>query len=608
MTTISQKILLLLSYFLGVTELPPDDPNWSVDSAWERNADGHYKLSTSNQSLIASCNENRNSFIRFPSVIHSASKVFLNNRLLASYGDPGFKQTTGFYGTLILPCQDIPKEGGTLRWEVWSYSRYFARIQTFPSLSKTYPLDNFFYETLNIIAAGILIIFSLFNYILFKNKIAPWKLYSLIFANIFTACYFFGTVSGYFSIRGPMLITHKIADAGLWLGFLFFFNLLRLKGLISRRIYASFLILTMIATFIILTANDGDQIQLGTSLPFFPTLIMTALAMIKLSQKSSSIRGNLFPLSALGLFAFSCFNDIFVVTGVSTLLPVLPIGIMGCYAFILLSINNTINKTYIELDKYKAINEHLQIANSELKKAQAQIVHKSRLEALGTLSAGIAHEINNPLNHVYSFIKPLKNKTLSIPDDIERQKSQKALGAMKDCLELVFSIINSLKNFSSLNQNSWGELKISLAVSDVLTILKNKLNSIEIITEIPDSLTVYTDKVSLNQVLVNLIANAADASKNKNSRKILIQARDDHHQVIIDITDNGCGIEEKVQSRIYDPFFTTKKISEGMGLGLHICSGEMEKLGGQIKFRTNTGEGTTFTVAIPKSEAKRKAS
>ena len=602
MTTLSQKILILISSFLGIESIPKASNGWHVDNAWVQNSSGHYYLKASSKAIISECLKNRDSYIEFPPVIHSASTITVNDHIIASYGDPTFRKTMGFYGSNILPCHRIPSQGGTLSWQVWSYTKYFARISWFPRISASYPFSNFFCETLNIIAFGILIIFSFFWVILFRGKIPFPQVMSLLASNLSIALYFLGTVSGFFSISYPMLITHKLADAGLWLGFIFFFNYFRQEKLVKKQYFLILSGSVLIALIIILTASDGDQVQLGTSIPFLPTLLISLHAINSLYRKKKSLKSSILPLTALGIFNISCFNDIFVVLGVTDLYPSLPLGIMGCFTFILLSVNDEINNTYTQRDEFKKISNELKKTNADLKEAQAKIVHKSRLEALGTLSAGIAHEINNPLNHVYSFLNPLKSKIKNIPEQADRQKSLKAIAAMKDCLEMVFAIINSLKNFSSLNRSSLGLINIKESALDVLTILKSKLKGINITMEINENLATYTDRVSFNQILVNLLVNASDAIKVHNKGQIRINGRENGDEIIVEISDNGSGISEEIKQKIFDPFFTTKKISEGMGLGLHICVKEVEKLGGHISFRSEIDQGTTFTVCLPRKK------
>ncbi|NRA44331.1 MAG: hypothetical protein HRU09_05170 [Oligoflexales bacterium] len=277
------------------------------------------------------------------------------------------------------------------------------------------------------------------------------------------------------------------------------------------------------------------------------------------------------------------------------------------YVFILLSINEEIMKTYSQRYELKRLSEDLAVANFELKNAQALVVQKSKLEGLGTLAAGIAHEINNPLNHVYALIKPLKSLTRNVGEEKKQKKIDTALFAMKDCLEMTFAIIHSLKSFTGLNQAEVKEINFYQSIKHILIILKSKTRNIKINLDIPEHLSVIGNHVSINQVMMNLVSNACDAIPEDRIGRIDIAAFETNGRVYFQVKDNGTGISKDHQEKIFDPFFTTKEVGHGMGLGLHICQIEINRLGGNISFTSAKDEGTKFVIALPKMNELRKS-
>ena len=607
MSELAQTVLLYLSFLLGVSSSPSDQANWQVLERWGKSNSGVYKFVATNKDLISACKKNPSAQVKFPSVIHSATQVFINNQLVVSHGDPTFKHTKSFYGTPVLLCSTLLSDANLIRWELNSYSKYFARFSEYPSLSTSMPTANFFYETLPIIGAGALFILCLFNLLIFYKKVTNLKLISLVLSNLLTGIYFMGTVFESFGISVSMLYAHKIADIGIWFGFIFFINLLYLEKIIPKLGNYFNILICLSAILVIAFAKDGDTIQFGTTMPFLPVLGITTYAIFNLIRRKVFNRKTILQKISLTIFVFTCFNDVFIIIGLSSMMPILPLGIICSYVFILLSINEEIMKTYSQRDQLKRLTEDLSTANYELKNAQALVVQKSKLEGLGTLAAGIAHEINNPLNHVYALIKPLRRLTRDNADKQKQKKIDTALSAMKDCLEMTFSIIHSLKSFTGINQSEVKEINLLQSTNHILTILKSKTRNISINIDVPEHLSVIGNHVSINQVMMNLITNACDAIPEGRIGRIDINATEKNGRVYFQVKDNGIGISKENQAKVFDPFFTTKEIGQGMGLGLHICQVEINKVGGDISFTSAKDQGTKFVIALPKESELRKS-
>ncbi len=275
-----------------------------------------------------------------------------------------------------------------------------------------------------------------------------------------------------------------------------------------------------------------------------------------------------------------------------------------------IAVNQDIEKTYSERNdlvknlemKVKQQTEHLTLALEQVKKSQAELVQSARLASLGTLSAGIAHEINNSINYVNGAIIPLERRITKFIPDSEVEIVAKLFGAIKEGTSLTVEIIRSLRNFTGLNQSKIKEVTIKSMVDSVRTILKSRLSAsaVELKIDIDLNLTIECHQVGINQVFMNLISNSIDAVK-ESSGVINVSAKELTSGMIrIEVGDNGTGIPKEVRERIFDPFFTTKDVGKGTGLGLHIVQKEIERHKGTIRIESEVGQGTKFVIELPK--------
>ncbi|MEK0178060.1 response regulator [Microcoleus anatoxicus] len=292
---------------------------------------------------------------------------------------------------------------------------------------------------------------------------------------------------------------------------------------------------------------------------------------------------------------------------------------------------------YEEVQSYA---QQLEETLTELKNTQSQLVQKAKMASLGKLVAGVAHEINNPVNFIYGNITvamdyardlldivTLYRKTYPQPaaeimkildhidPDFIADDYPKLLKSMKEGASRISKIVLSLRNFSRLDEKEYKLVDIHEGIDNTLLILQHLINGsnngkeIEIIKDYSPlpKFTCYASQ--LNQVFMNLIANAIDAVETQSSRRrITISTKMDSLEsnspisqgIVIRITDNGHGMNEEVRSKIFDPFFTTKPVGSGIGLGLSICHNIIvEKHRGQISCISAPGEGTEFIVQIP---------
>ena len=273
-------------------------------------------------------------------------------------------------------------------------------------------------------------------------------------------------------------------------------------------------------------------------------------------------------------------------------------------------------------------NNALEVTVADLKAAQAQLIQAEKMASLGQLTAGIAHEINNPINFVTANIQPLKDDLadiLKIIDCYEKVISEK--GMEKDFLEVekfkqdakidltmkevnnllkgiedgamrTSEIVKGLRNFSRLDQNVFRRANLNESLASTLTLLNSTYkNRIEIIKQFGDIPEVDCFPGQINQVFMNILSNAIQAIPSAGT--IFIKTWQANDMVKISIKDTGTGMTEDTRKKIFDPFFTTKDVGKGTGLGLAISFGIIQKHNGEIEVFSKLGEGTEFIIRIP---------
>ena len=219
---------------------------------------------------------------------------------------------------------------------------------------------------------------------------------------------------------------------------------------------------------------------------------------------------------------------------------------------------------------------------------------------MGTLAAGIAHEINNSLNYVSGAIKPIEKILRNIDLGESKVKIEALFNAASEGLSLTFSIIKSLKNYTGLNQAKFNDVSVYETLKSVEKLIHSNLRQVELKIEVPQELRIFGNVVGLNQIFMNLIGNAVDAMEGKGS--ITIRSVETSDLTVILITDTGKGIEDGVMERIFEPFFTTKDVGKGTGLGLHIVMTEVKRHHGNISVESAPDKGTTFRLEFPRYE------
>ena len=586
---------------LGLKAWVSPNAEWNIVSSWSKDANNYYSATFENKSLLGLCKNNTSAYIDFPTVIIASHEIFLDEKLAVKFSDPKFKETRSFYGAPFLECSKT-LAARNLKWKITTVIPYFAKINTYPKLIQSKPIRNLFQEVFNIISFGGLLVLALVNYIVFYGKLRTTIVVRSVLSCVFMGLYFLGTVSGLFEIKADVFYIHKFADLSMWIGGYMYYSIFRIDNFFNKKVYLAHEILIGVGVFIILFAPSISIVQLGTSLPFPMTILATPLLMSDLFRNIKNnllSKAHILRILSLGVFIFGVINDILVVSGASSNFTFLASSALAAHIFLTISVHEKILETYRERDHLrKNLQDEVEAKTRELKEAQGELIQSAKLASLGTLSAGIAHEINNSLNYVNGSIRPLEKIFSKIEDENLKKKGHSLLTLMKEGLKLTFDIIRSLKNYTGLNQANMKRVPLQEIISTVTTILRSKLSPIELDIKIDPRINVYADVVSLNQVFMNLITNAVDAMPPGGILKIWAVETSDY--IEINVKDNGVGMSQEGLSKIFDPFYTTKEVGKGTGLGLHICKKEIERHGGQLNVQTSPGKGTTFTVKLNK--------
>ncbi|MGB0137961.1 MAG: sensor histidine kinase, partial [Flavobacteriales bacterium] len=278
-------------------------------------------------------------------------------------------------------------------------------------------------------------------------------------------------------------------------------------------------------------------------------------------------------------------------------------------------------------------NQDLNVAYKSLQTTQSQLVEAEKMAGLGQMTAGIAHELNNPINYVSSNVNPLKRDVDEVFHVLDEYKSftnkhesdaevgkirslekeldlpflrieiGQLLNGIREGAERSAAIVKGLRTFSRLDEDTLKLADINDGLESTLVILKsNYKGQCEVVKKLDPNLPqVECFPGKLNQVFMNILNNAIQASVDSNSEspKVRVSTTTAGGEVKVHIADNGAGMSGEVKSRIFEPFFTTKKVGEGTGLGLSIVLGIIEQHNGTIHVESAPGKGTEFVITLP---------
>ncbi len=252
------------------------------------------------------------------------------------------------------------------------------------------------------------------------------------------------------------------------------------------------------------------------------------------------------------------------------------------------------NETQFLFSKFEEMRTRLQRSKEELINAQKQIYQAEKLASIGRLASGVAHEINNPLNGIRSCLYSIEKN----PENVKQNEEYMEL--INEGITNIEFIVKKLLGFARQKGESIERIDINENIEKVISLLDYKIvrKNVEIIKNYKNGkISVEADSQLFQEVLMNIIINALDAVGEEGRIEIITEK--ESKNVVVEISDNGEGIEETEIEKIFDPFYTSKEPGQGTGLGLSVSLGIIANMGGTIEVESKKGKGSLFRIIIP---------
>ncbi len=245
---------------------------------------------------------------------------------------------------------------------------------------------------------------------------------------------------------------------------------------------------------------------------------------------------------------------------------------------------------------FKAFDKMMEV----LEERQELLFQAEKMSSIGTLASGVAHQLNNPLNNIATSCQ-LAQEEAENPED--REFLQKLLQTIDDETGRAAEIVKGLLEFSRQEQFRQKPVAVKTLINKVVDLVHSDIPAgITIVQDIPEELTATVDEQKMKEVFINLIINGIQAIKEETGTIVVAAEQDpDTSSIVITVSDTGTGIDEEFRQQIFDPFYTTKDVGQGTGLGLSVVYGIIKKHNGTIMVRNNKDKGTTFMITLPHS-------
>jgi signal transduction histidine kinase len=257
-------------------------------------------------------------------------------------------------------------------------------------------------------------------------------------------------------------------------------------------------------------------------------------------------------------------------------------------------LRNLFRSVELELDLQRR-NQELEETVGELRQTQNQLVHSEKLNALGRLAAGLLHEINNPLNYTLTALEFARNDPV-VQAEAELKET---LGDIDDGMQRIRGIVKELRAFAyPAKGEQTEEFQVSDTVEAALQVLAHEARDVGIDNRVEPGWVVTGSRNRVTQVVINLLSNAFKAMRTSNLERqgqVILSAQREDERVVLRVRDNGPGMSEETMERIFDPFYTTSDVGEGMGMGLSVCQTIIRNHGGELCVASQEGEWTEFS-------------
>ena len=250
----------------------------------------------------------------------------------------------------------------------------------------------------------------------------------------------------------------------------------------------------------------------------------------------------------------------------------------------------------------------LHVANQKLKSAQDQLIQAEKLAAVGRLSAGIVHDMKNPMTVILGYTGMVRKRVGSFDTESEEQAINRLLDQIDDGVNHVNKVIEHLLIFAKPSELSKQETTVKTVIDDTMRFLMHEANGagVKIRNEVPDTLPlVLIDANQIKQVFINIVINAIQSTElHRGELTLRAESVETEYgsRVAVEFIDNGCGMDEAQCTKVFEPFYTTKKSGKGLGgsgLGLSVSYGIIQSHGGTIEVESEQGVGSTFRVTLP---------
>jgi signal transduction histidine kinase len=249
-------------------------------------------------------------------------------------------------------------------------------------------------------------------------------------------------------------------------------------------------------------------------------------------------------------------------------------------------------------DEFESLVTSLNTLISELNRRSDQLVQSEKMASLGTLTSGVAHELNNPLNNISTSVQILLEEL----EDEDLAYKKELLSETEGQVQRARDIVRALLDFSRERSFKLKKVRFADLVENTLKLIKGEIpTNVQLAVDVPADIEADLDPRRIEQVLINLILNGIQAMEQGGSLNIKAFRKVDYAGFCFEVSDTGTGISPEDIGKIFDPFFTTKDVGKGCGLGLSVSHGIIEQHGGHIEVNSQPGQGTRFTVSIPSS-------
>lgn len=229
------------------------------------------------------------------------------------------------------------------------------------------------------------------------------------------------------------------------------------------------------------------------------------------------------------------------------------------------------------------------------KQLMAQVIQQEKIAAVGLMASGVAHEIGNPLASIFAIVQRLQKQS-------KNSQFQREYKELEERCLLITRILETLSDYARKKPDRSVPLDLKKEIEKAIALVRfdRRLREVQVTFDLSANLPLlWGQEDALSQVMTNLLLNALDAVQDVPDGQIEIKAWPNHEGILLQVTDNGHGIEQGEESKLFEPFFTTKERAKGTGLGLSVCKQIIESLGGQIQARSGTQRGALFEVSLP---------